>query len=421
MDTELIKQTEEYVYKLLHDESPPDNVYHNTIHTKEVAAVTEKIARAENLPEEDIEVLVLAAWLHDTGYISCCEGHEEVSVENAKRFLEEKNYPTDKIDKIVACIRATKMPHEPKNHLEEILCDADLHHLGTKSFNDRSDIFRAEYEKTTGKVYSDIGWTKKNLDFLNKHKFFTKFANDNYQEQKILNIIRLEKQVKKYELKEVADVEKKEKVKLKKDKQNRAERGIETMFRNTMRTHVSFSAMADSKANIMISVNTLLLTALVTILSRKLDSNPHLILPTLVLTIVSMTTLIFAILVTRPNVNTGTFTRDDIEKKKANLLFFGNFFNVPLDVFSWGMKEVINNKDYLYDSMIKDFYFLGQVLGKKYRYLRICYSIFMYGLLLSIFAFAIAIFIYPEGMQTGKGNKVKVEQSDNNNILDILE
>ncbi len=96
---------------------------------------------------------------------------------------------------------------------------------------------------------------------------------------------------------------------------------------------------------------------------------------------------------------------------------------MPLDDFVWGMKEVISDKSYLYDSMIKDFYFLGQVLGRKYRYLRICYSIFMYGLFVSIIAFSLAIFFYPEGMNTQTDqSKVKVEQSDNNdNILDILE
>ena len=421
MNKELIKETEDFVYKLLHDESPVDNVYHNSTHTKEVAKIALEIAQSENISEEDTEVLVLSAWLHDTGYTECCNGHEEKSAARAREFLSSKKYPEDRIKQIENCILATKMPQEPKNHLEEILCDADLHHIGMKNSSDRSDIFRAEHEKTTGEEYSESGWIKKNLHFMNAHKFFTKYANDNFQERKILNILKLEKQLKKLDKKEKEDFFKKEKVKLQKDKQNRAERGIETMFRNTMRTHVSFSAMADSKANIMISVNTLLLTALVTILSRKLDSNPHLIVPTLILTIVSMTTLIFAVLVTRPNVNAGTFTEQDIKAKKANLLFFGNFFNVPLDVFSWGMKEVINDRDYLYDSMIKDFYFLGQVLGKKYRYLRICYSIFMYGLMVSIFAFAIAIFIYPEGMKQETENKVKVEQSDNNNILDILE
>jgi hypothetical protein len=98
------------------------------------------------------------------------------------------------------------------------------------------------------------------------------------------------------------------KEKIKTDKQ--VIRGIETMFRNVMRTHVEFSGMADSKANIMISVNTLLLTAIIAILARKLDTNPHLILPTaLITTVVSLVTLIYAVVVTRPKITSGIFTK----------------------------------------------------------------------------------------------------------------
>ncbi len=192
-----------------------------------------------------------------------------------------------------------------------------------------------------------------------------------------------------------------EKIDVKKDQSFKTERGVETMFRNVMRTHVEFSSMADSKANIMISVNTLLLTAIIAVLARKLDSNPHLIIPTAILTLVSLVTLIYATLVTRPKITQGTFTKDDIENKKANLLFFGNFYKMKLDDFTWGMKSLIEDKDYLYGSMIKDFYFLGQVLGQKYRYLRVCYSIFMYGLVVSVIAFTIAIILYPEGTNLG--------------------
>lgn len=165
------------------------------------------------------------------------------------------------------------------------------------------------------------------------------------------------------------------------------------MFRNVMRTHVEFSAMADSKANIMISVNTLMLTALFALLGSKLDSNPHLILPTFTLALVSLVTLIFAVIVTRPKISSGVFTRDDINNKKANLLFFGNFYKMGFNDFSWGMKEMITDKEYLYDSMIKDFYYLGQVLGHKYRFLRICYNIFIYGVVISVIIFVMAILL----------------------------
>ena len=128
------------------------------------------------------------------------------------------------------------------------------------------------------------------------------------------------------------------------------------MFRNVIRTHVEFSMMADNKANIMISINTLILTAIVAILARKLDTNPHLIIPTILLTVVSLSTLIFATFVTRPKITDGTFTVDDIKNKRTNLLFFGNFFKMKLDEFTWGMKEMMNDREFLYCNMIMYFY-----------------------------------------------------------------
>ncbi len=106
-------------------------------------------------------------------------------------------------------------------------------------------------------------------------------------------------------------------------------------------------------------------------------------------------------MVTRPKITSGTFTHEDIKEKRVNLLFFGNFFKMNLKDFEWGMNEMMNDKDFLYGSMTKDFYYLGQVVGQKYRYLRICYNIFMYGIILSVIAFAVAVIFFPGGTNLG--------------------
>ncbi len=239
-------------------------------------------------------------------------------------------------------------------------------------------------------------WLKNNLKFFNQHKFFTDYAKNRFETQKNINYIKIEKKLKKVNKKmeeeSKSGFEEKNKDK-KKDKDKDSEkikdagRSIETMFRNTVRTHVDFSSMADTKANIMISVNTLVLTIIVSIMVRKLDTNPHLIIPTAMLTVTSLVTLVYAILVTRPKVTRGVFTEEDIKEKKVNLLFFGNFHKMTLNDFKWGMKEMMKDKEFLYDNMIMDFYYLGQVLGQKYQKLRICYTFFMYGLIISVIGF----------------------------------
>ncbi|RYG05450.1 MAG: hypothetical protein EOO02_03810 [Chitinophagaceae bacterium] len=179
--------------------------------------------------------------------------------------------------------------------------------------------------------------------------------------------------------------------KIKKD--NKVERSISTMFRIISDNHVSLSQMADSKANIMISVNTIVISILVSVLLGKLQFYPEYILPTIILLSICLSAVVFAILATRPNVNRGTFTREDISNKKANLLFFGNFYNMALEDYDWAMKEMMSDREYLNSSMIKDIYFLGVVLARKYKYLRISYNIFMFGLVVAILAFGIAFFV----------------------------
>jgi hypothetical protein len=140
----------------------------------------------------------------------------------------------------------------------------------------------------------------------------------------------------------------------------------------------------------MISVNAIIISVVLTILLVRLPYYPNYVLPTVALVITCLGAMIFAILATRPSVNEGKFNEEDIRAKKTNLLFFGNFHQMQLEEYQWGMNEMLKDREYLYNSMIKDIYFLGVVLAKKYKLLRISYTIFMFGLILSVIAFVIA-------------------------------
>jgi len=184
------------------------------------------------------------------------------------------------------------------------------------------------------------------------------------------------------------EVEDKTKKKEKKDKG--AGRGIETMFRTALRNHIQLSQIADNKANIMLSINSILISVALSFLFPRFGQEPILILPTSILIAVCVSALVFAIISTVPKVTRGEFTREEIRNKTANLLFFGNFYKMDLKDFEWGINEMIKDKDYLYSSMIRDFYNLGKVLSVKYKYLRISYMVFMIGLVFSVLAFAAA-------------------------------
>lgn len=171
-------------------------------------------------------------------------------------------------------------------------------------------------------------------------------------------------------------------------------KGMQTMLRLTSSNHIKLSEMADQKAHILITVNAIIISVILGVLLRKLETDPYLIIPTLIFLTVSVSTIILSILATRPKLTDGVFTDSDIAQKKTNLLFFGNFYKVELPAYEKAMRTMMMDSDYLYSSLIKDIYHLGVAIGKKYRLLRLAYNVFMFGLIISVLAFAIASVFY---------------------------
>jgi hypothetical protein len=194
------------------------------------------------------------------------------------------------------------------------------------------------------------------------------------------------KQQKKFKQKKTA-------LEIKKRKSNVPERGVETMFRVALINHITLSDIADTKANILLSVNAIIVSLALSNLIPKLDnvSNQHLLVPTVIFVLFTVVSMVLSILATRPNVTEGEFTKEDVANKKVNLLFFGNFHQMELKDYEWAMSEMMEDKDYLYGSLTKDLYFLGLVLNRKYKILRITYTVFMIGIIVSVLAFGISI------------------------------
>jgi predicted metal-dependent HD superfamily phosphohydrolase len=399
---DILREAEVYAGQIIQGQIDDKFIYHDLSHTTRVVNASKLIASETGLSDDDIEMLVIAAWFHDTGYKDGCDNHEQSSAQIARTFLIQQGYPEDRIKLIEECILATQMPQKPKNLISKVLCDADLQHLACSDYQELSKKMHQEIEQVKGQKLEEQLWNDMNLSFFKGHEYFTPYAQRVFQPIKDKNLALIKEKIKmsKKEAKYTKELEKKIK-KLELKLNSKPERGVETMFRTTSKNHLELSAMADTKANIMISVNTIILTVVVSVLIRKLYEYPNLVIPTIMLVAVSLTTIVLAILSTRPNISTGTFTHKDVKEKKTNLLFFGNFHKMDLENYNWGMREMMSDADYLYGSMIKDIYFLGVVLGKKYRLLRLCYTTFMIGFVLSIVAFVIAMMLYPPGEQSG--------------------
>jgi uncharacterized membrane protein len=162
---------------------------------------------------------------------------------------------------------------------------------------------------------------------------------------------------------------------------------IETLLKVTAGNDHRLSDMADNKAQILITVNSIILSAIISLVLGRLKDTSYLVEPSLILLATSLVTLILAILSTRPSLPKGRFTTTDLTEKKVNLLFFGNFYKMKIKEYAAGMTHVLNDDEFLYQTLIKDEYTQGIVLGQKYRLLRAAYNVFMSGLIIVIIVF----------------------------------
>ncbi|HKJ06751.1 MAG TPA: HD domain-containing protein [Flavobacteriaceae bacterium] len=198
LNKQLILEVENYVQSLLLKALPKHFVYHNYTHAQNVVNATQLIANEENISEEELNLVLISAWFHDTGFIKSIENHEAESIKIAENFLLNTNVKKETIQQIAHIILATKMPQTPKNKLEQIMCDADLYHLGTDSFNVKSNILRKEWELTNVITFTEEEWLKNNVLFLKNHSFFTNYAKHNLALKKQQNLQQAKQDLKAY-------------------------------------------------------------------------------------------------------------------------------------------------------------------------------------------------------------------------------
>ncbi len=384
--------------------------FHSYDHTEQVVRHALEIGKREGATDEELRILQVAAWFHDVGHLNGnIQDHELRSVDAAKKFLVAEGVDDEAfIQRVADAIMATRMPHTPGDKLGEIMCDADVYHFGTNDFRKTNKLVRKEL-KARGYPALVTAWPQRSLKMLESQHFFTPYSRQKLEEGKVENVRWLKKKIAEKAgdeehympedepAKDKSDkdnpqlIAAKEAAKVQKAEQSLVARGMQTMLRLGSSNHLDLSRMADGKANILISVNSIIISVILSIFIDRLDADPYLLIPTILFLTSSVVTVILAILATRPKLTEGTFTREAIQRKETNLLFFGNFYRSSLDEYTWAMNEMMHDKTYLYDTLVKDIYYLGIVLGRKYKLLRWAYNVFMVGLIIAVLSFSIAI------------------------------
>lgn len=395
----LIEEASEFIFNLFRKELTSDHLYHNFKHTQETVKYCRSLSEDYNLSTRDYEVLLLAAWFHDAGYTRAYSGHEEKSIEILHEFLKGQ-YPEQDVAEIETLILSTKAGTVPEGTLQEILHDADYINIGKKKFNLRAQLLRIEWERILDKTFTELEWAEEQLRFLISTDFKTEAAAAKYDQQREENISRQRDRI---ELLKVEQLKLDSKLKKERDTERRQKegRGIETLYRSVYQYHIDLSGIADNKANIMISINTIIISLVITLFgsgytftSQDALESIRFVFPIALLLLTSLLAVIFAILSARPTVTTKE--KFELASKKGSALFFGNFAQLQLNEFINHIKMLKKEREELYDSMTVDIYYLGSVLVKKYRLLTWSYNIFMTGMILCAVGFMVIMIFSSE-------------------------
>jgi len=411
LETLLIKQAKSALLELFNQQQPSHLLYHSYQHSIEVAETCLLIAQNETLTPQERENLLIAAYFHDIGYLMGYQNHENSSKKFAQQWLEAQHFPQEGIHQILACIEATRFGHNPQNLLEQIIADADISY-GIKKYKLRSRLLRSEWESahTIAKTYPKMEWLKLQTQFLSQIRFHTDYARQHFAPLALKHWVT--------ETKKLSELEKEQQKAKEKDKKAQKlavatpsgkystyaqievgipSKGVQSFFRAAYPNLISLSAIADNKANFMISINSIVLTLLVAIfsvggLSFDYVSHSAYVLPVGLFVGTAILSLILAVLSVMPNnkhKGNSPLNRPQVE----NIIAYTEFARLPIDEYEQLIQQVLGSSELLYGNMSRDLYQLGCQLQYKYKLLRFAYLSFLFGFAFSSLLLIVVFFV----------------------------
>jgi hypothetical protein len=385
LDSKILNEAIEYV-QILFSEKDQFPMFHSLQYIKESAEVAINLAKKYKQSETETEVLLLAMWFYMAGFKINPKKFEHESVNICETFLTQKKYPKEKISEVLALL---EKPFSSTNSLNsQILHDALISYKGRKQFFRKQELLRIERENIFNKIYTDHDWSKIVYALLIKCTFFTDAASVKYQKRKIKNIS-----------KQRAEINKARKTTTRKKTGKEFGRGVDTLYRTSYSNHIKLSAIADGKANMMISINTIILSVIVAMAGARFTLSDVFVtdyirftIPIAILLVGALVSVVFAILSARPKVTEQKINIEQAANSKSSLLFFGNFLQVSLEEYVNHLSQLKVSEQHLYDSMSIDIYFLGKILKKKFSLLTWSYNCFMFAIVISVVTFLLIFF-----------------------------
>lgn len=194
-EQEILMDAEKHVTEMITRDIPKTRYFHGLAHTQTVVFRSYEIARFYQIPDEQMLILRLAAWFHDVGYCMGSEDHEHYSAQIMRNHCESI-LPEHQIADIHRIILSTKLSTDPGCLLEEIICDADLYHLGSHQYEKWAMLLKKEVEHYHHVTIPQEAWMRENIGFFVRHKYFTGYANYHWNPQKEINLSEMKEKLK---------------------------------------------------------------------------------------------------------------------------------------------------------------------------------------------------------------------------------
>ncbi len=385
-----IQQTRDHVIQYFNEKHDPRLVYHNFQRTAEIDKTILELGVANRFDETTIQIARQACLFYGLGYLADYKQPVNKAMVRGQNFLRTRGYETVKINRVINALVSMKKGTDIVTKEAQLLSDAINTVEIKETFMEERPLLRVEWELFSSRYITDVEWAQQQLQHLLNTKYYTPEAK--IQAEPILaRIIKIQKQ-KLEKIQNNQHLEKDEEGRVQKFQnleRKLPERATQTFFRTNYRNHINLSAIADNKANIMISVNAIMISVLISLLTYKnvTDSNPMVLLPIVIFLITGLTSLIFAVLSIRPKITAVNEAQKTAELAKKNIVFFGNFVHLSLEQYEEAMDAMFRDSQLLYGNMTRDLYYLGKVLDKKYRFLTISYNIFMVGFVAVVVSF----------------------------------
>jgi len=388
---------------------PERMTYHNSTFARNYVNNVKEICEHIECDETLTNLAQIGAWLIAASYekinIKLTKGNivtnaEELVISTANTFFSKNDVTEKHKAELIQAFREIFYPKVPGTKLAMILHDARALEFVN---GDGVKVWKRMYKEFLLKdvAISKSKWYDMAINIINSVNLQLPYYKEKLKPELNELLLDIEKEKKKIEknanlvLRKELEISDEELKQLKKNLSNskgRDDRGIQTLFRTTSKNSYTMNEMVDRKANIMITVNSIILSLVLGGILGNANQQGQLNitsqnLPVVILAFTALLSIIFAVLSIRPAKTHGEFTEEEIRKKQGNLLFYGNFHNMRFRDYEWAFLQMMNDQDYLYRNMINDIYFLGQQLNSKYKHLRLSLTIFILGMAISFLMF----------------------------------